>query len=293
MRILRERAHAKLNLYLDVAKGYGDGYHIVNSIMHAVNLYDTVIVGVNENGAGNITVSVKGNEDIPADGRNIAVIAARTFMINFGVNPDVKITIEKRIPVAAGLAGGSADAAATLRALNRIYGNPFGEKKLVELGGIVGSDVPFCCMGGTAHCCGRGDQIRRLPVSKKYNFVIAIGSERMSTAEAYHALDEMYSYFDETVIHGYGGTLYNTMDAMIDGELPAFPIYNIFESAVFPMCPEAKALKAELRALGAVTAMMSGSGPSVFGIFKSPAAAERACETLVSRGLRAYSVKSV
>ena len=156
----------------------------------------------------------------------------------------------------------------------------------------LGSDVPYCLVGGTALCYGRGERMNRLSDGLRLHAVIAVGNEHVSTPQAYGALDAMYSNFDGS-LPGVGSDVLSTLlDGLPSGRLPS-SLYNIFEGAILPTCPAASAIKARLFELGATHAMMSGSGPSVFGIFKGAAEAEHAASVLSSEGVSAHGCASV
>lgn len=294
MRTVTEMANAKLNLFLDIRGKRQDGYHEIRTVMHTVSLADRVSVSVAPAAVPSVAVEVRGegNAAVPADGTNTAAIAARLFLSRCRLTDAVTVSMEKHIPVAAGLAGGSSDAAAVLRALNRLYRAPLSEPELLTLAAAVGSDVPYCLHGKTALCEGRGERLTRLCVPAVYRFVIAVAGESMSTPRAYTLLDALYGQFSTprpAAREGYTRLL----SALGKGAPLSFSLYNIFEPAVLPLCPGAEELRYRLRALGATAALMSGSGPSVFGVFPSADAAEAAAVTLRGEGVRAYAASSV
>ena len=288
-----ERANAKINLYLDVISRRDDGFHDIKTVMHSLDLHDYIAVKSSPAKETSISIFVKGGKYLPADKRNIAYKAAELFLSKLAVSARVEITLEKRIPVAAGLAGGSSDAAAVLRAMNKLFGKPFSYKLLHKFAAELGSDVPYCLYGKTALCEGRGELMTKLPDNLKLHCVIAIANEKMSTPIAYSALDELYHNFDGSVKqHGDGH--YNILcNSFESGELYIDGLYNIFEDAVLPLCPGAAEIKKKLISLGASAAMMSGSGPSVFGVYSNREDAENACRALRNDGVRAFVAKSV
>ncbi len=292
MRAVKEQAYAKINLYLDVVSRRDDGFHEIKTVMHTVSLCDEITVILNSVGKRSIRLSIDGGRRLPTDAKNIAYAAATLFLDTIGVDADVTVKLKKRIPVAAGLAGGSADAAATLRALNRLFGRVLGERRLLELAAELGSDVPFCLIGGTQLCEGRGERMTRLPDRMDLSVVVAVAGEHVSTPAAYSALDRTYSDFDGSVDTDSGDRLGVLLDGIARGELSKEPLYNIFESVVLPECPGALSIRERLIDLGATHAMMSGSGPSVFGVFKSDADAQRACKELSAQGITAFAAKS-
>lgn len=292
MTSVKEKAAAKINLYLDVVGKRPDGFHDIKSIMHTVDLSDELTVSASPAKENDIKLFVSGVELLPVDEKNLAVRAARLYVERAGINAKIRIRLDKTIPVSAGLAGGSADAAATLRALNRLYGH-FTERALAELAAELGSDVPFCLVRGTALCEGRGEIITRLPSPEKMYFVIAVANERVSTPEAYGALDKLYSDFDGSVLSSGGELLAAQLSKIADGKINPSALYNAFEDVVLPECDGARRIKSRLVSLGAMSALMSGSGPSVFGIFASAEQARTAAEKLAEEGVRAYFAASL
>ncbi len=293
MRAVKETANAKINLYLDVIARRDDGFHDIKTVMHSISLADTVTVVYEPSRETDIKLYISGNKFLPTDGRNLAVKAAQLFLARAGNTGAVKITLTKSIPIAAGLAGGSSDAAAVLRAMNRLFGKMFTDRALSLMGAELGSDIPYCLIGGTALCEGRGEIITRLPSDIRLYTVVAVADERMSTPVAYSALDGMYSDFDGSRKTGGDAHYARLIEEISRGELDGGGLFNIFEEAVLPLCPRAAEIKAELLALGAYAAQMSGSGPSVFGLFKTEAAAYEACKCLTEKGITAFSAKSV
>jgi len=294
MRAVKEMAYAKLNLFLDVVAKRYDGFHEIETVMHTVSLADEITVNASPAKVASVTIRIEGEGRLPSDNKNIAVKAAKLYMEHSGITAAIKINLTKNIPIAAGLAGGSADAAATLRAMNRLFNKRFTDKMLLSLAGELGSDVPYCLNGKTALCRGRGELVSRLADLSEINFVIALSSdERVSTPMAYTMLDEIYSNFDGTVPPACSGKLDSLLSAIEIGKVDYPSLFNIFEKPIFSICFEAEKIKSQMYALGASAAMMSGSGPSVFGIFPNSPAAESAAVYLSSLGYSAFSVKSV
>ena len=255
-----EQAYAKLNLFLDVTGRRSDGFHDLCSVMHTVTLADTVTVRAKIADYSCITVEMP-NSVIPADERNLAYLAAEAFLEETGITASVFISIEKNIPDRAGLGGGSADCAATLRALNKMFASPLSEDALLALAARLGSDVPFCLVGGTCLCKGRGEVMQPYAMEDMH-FVIALPrEERVETPAAYRMLDEAFDNYkdDQAAFHEMLFSFFE--EDGIDG------MYNVFESVVLPQCEEAASLRARLILLGARGAMMSGSGTAVFGVF--------------------------
>ena len=268
-------AYAKINLYLDVLSCREDGFHDLLTVMHSISLHDDVQVEWFASSSNAISLRVYGAR-LPLDQKNLAYRAAEAFMNKTGKTARLHINIRKRLPIAAGLAGGSADAAAVLLALNELAGYPLPVDELLALGASLGSDVPFCMVGGTQICRGRGEVMRPLACGSPLYVVVAKGRERVSTPQAFALMDEHYHRFDGSVAHG--GQPDKLYRAVADGKLSSLPacIYNAFEPVIMPTCPTATTLREQLHSLGAYAACMSGSGPSVFGLFETLEQARRA-----------------
>ena len=301
---LTVQANAKINLFLDITGRRPDGYHTIAGVMQAVSLCDTLTVAITEptgirlcsmggqsRGAETITLTCS-NPDLPTDGRNLAWRAAERFFEATGRGcRDLTIHIEKRIPAAAGLAGGSTDAAAVLVALNQLFGYPLTTEGLCEVGVKLGADIPFCIVGGAHITEGVGEILTPITPLSACDLVIACGGEGVSTPAAYKALDEMCGNFAPEAYAPRRAELADLKSALWTGNLEGVcgSVYNLFESAVLPERPVARQIKETLLAAGAVTALMSGSGPSVFGIFpKGDEGAQRAQALLSEQGIAAY-----
>ena len=292
MNTVKERAYAKINLYLDVVCRREDGFHDIETVMHTLDLCDEVTVTVNPSKNRSVRLVIEGNRFLPTDSKNLAVRAANLFLDALGIVADVNINLVKRIPVSSGLAGGSSDAAAVLRALNRIYKKPLTRSMLAKISESLGSDVPYCVIGGTALCKGRGEKMTSVTIGAPLYAVIVSSGERVSTPEAYGELDKMYSNFDGSIEKK--AVPYSEFEAALkSGELTSSVIYNVFEEAILPKCPIAADAKIRLYALGSYAAMMSGSGSSVFGLFKAEDTAKSAADSLSASGLKAFYAKSV
>ncbi len=258
MTTLYEGAFAKVNLTLDVLGKREDGYHDIKSVMQAISIRDDVEIDVGTGKPWKLTCS---NDQIPTDSRNLAWKAAKVYCDAMGKDPDgIEIRIEKRIPTEAGLGGGSADAAAVLRALNRHYGNPLSIMALAELGAQVGSDVPFCVLCGTAMVEGRGERLRKLPDLPDCFFVVCKPDFSCSTAELYRKLDEapLGRRPDIQAMEG----------ALLAGDLGkvAQNICNVFDPVVTKDHLELNYIKSIFNSYGSVAHQMTGSGSAVFGI---------------------------
>lgn len=283
-----ERANAKINLYLNITSRRENGYHDIASIMQTVSLCDLVTVDIVPAQESRITLSVLGNEEVPADCHNLAWQAAKRFLRQAHLTGAVQITIQKHIPMAAGLAGGSADAAAVLRALNRLSGNPLTTDELCQIGLTLGADVPFCIRGGTMLATGVGEVLERIPEMPSCALMIAVGEIGISTPQAYAALDEKYSFF----AHHSGEN--NRMDELLELwkndtlSTSCNYFYNIFEDVIPEGNTDVDTIRKLMRQSGAFSAMMSGSGPAVFGVFEDQKEAEAACSVLQQKGYKAF-----
>ena len=290
---IKEYAYAKINLYLDVISKREDGFHEIKTVMHTVSLADEITVTVRQAQKSSVKLTVLGYGRLPTDSRNLAVRAAELFLSTTLVSTEVNIRLLKRIPVSAGLAGGSTDAAAVLRALNRAFKRPLTEKRLLSLAAELGSDVPYCLLGGTALCYGRGELVERLPEKLKLNLVIAVAEEHVSTPSAYAELDKLYGDFKDGKNDDSSFCFDAIMSSVSEGTLSDSKLYNIFENAILPICFGAESIKKQMLELGATHALMSGSGPSVFGIFPDKASSEAARDSLIKLGIRAYYAETV
>ena len=255
---LYEGAFAKVNLTLDVLGKRDDGYHDLKSVMQTISIRDDIEIDLDTGKPWSLTCTKDG---IPTDERNLAWKAAKVYLDTVGKDPDgLSIRITKRIPSEAGLGGGSADAAAVLRALNRHYGEPLSILALAELGSMVGSDVPFCTLCGTAMVEGRGERLRKLPDLPDCCFVVCKPPFSSSTPELYRKLDE-------TVIAKRPD--HQAMEsALLAGDLGkvAENIWNVFDPVVTQDHLELNYIKSIFNSYGSVAQQMTGSGSAVFGI---------------------------
>ncbi len=290
-RVLRP-AYAKINLYLDVLSCRADGFHDLLTVMHSISLHDDVCVTCFPSQEMGISLRVYGAR-LPLDSKNLAYRAADLFFAETGKTARVHINIRKHLPIAAGLAGGSSDAGAVLLALNELFGEILSREALLALGAKLGSDVPFCMVGGTQICRGRGEILQPLHAPMPLYLVVAKGPERVSTPRAFAMMDAHYARFDGSVPHG--GQPEQLYRAMADGRLAAEPdvIYNAFEPVILPQCPVAAALREQMLALGAYAACMSGSGPSVFGLFRDESQARAAAVAIGANARFATSAPPV
>lgn len=263
------KAAAKINLMLDILEKLPNGYHSLWMIMQSVSVYDRV--SVEKTASGGITISCS-QDDIPTDERNIAYKAAEKFFDFCGEEDrNIHISIEKNIPHAAGLAGGSADGAAVITALNSLYEKDLPMKKLCRIGVRVGADVPFCLQGGTMLAQDIGQVLSQLPDIPSCFFVLAKPEQGVSTAEAYASVDSI------NLRHPDAHTMFRSV---VDGDLEgiAKSLGNVFEQAVD--VHERVAIKEIMRKNGAMGCCMSGSGPTVFGMFRNRGCAVKCAKEL-------------
>lgn len=289
MDILTESAFAKLNLTLDVLDRREDGYHNIRSVMQTISLRDDVVLNVNteqpwqvhcyrevidETDAEHPSVTLD-TEGLPQDRQNLAWAAAEAFCKRTGVELNgVEIFINKRIPMQAGLGGGSADAAAVLRALNQHFGCPLSIPALCELGASIGSDVPFCVLCGTALVEGRGELLTKLSDVKELYFVVCKPDFSVSTRELYEKLDE--SFIEKRP------NVNDMMANLLKGEPLgiAGSMCNVFEPIVLKEHFEINMIRSMMMTYGAFGAQMTGSGSAVFGLYDSFEYATVACMML-------------
>ena len=262
-------ANAKINLSLDILERLASGYHSLYMIMQSVDLCDEVTVEVVQGSGISLSCS---ETSVPVDDKNTAYKAARVFFEETGVEAALKIHIKKRIPCAAGLAGGSADAAAVLFALNRLLGTQLNSKQLCALGLRVGADVPFCLTGGTALAQDIGGVLSPLPDLHDCYIVLAKPAVCVCTKDAYSTFDGAW-----WIKHPKNLQMLN---AVVRGNIREISLFceNVFEQVID--VPGRADIKYILREQGALAACMSGSGPTVFGIFEHEEAAVKAAKLI-------------
>lgn len=266
------RACAKLNLSLDVTGKRPDGYHEMKMVMASVSLCDELTLRLTDDGAVRASCNLP---YVPADESNLACRAARLLLDRTG-HPELgaALDIRKRIPVGAGMAGGSTDAAAVLRGLNGLLGAPLDDAALSALGGELGSDVPYCLFGGAALATGRGDELSPLPPVPDCAVVVCKPYFPISTPMLFSRLDlkRIRCRPDTEALCA----------ALADGDLPrlARRMYNVFEDVLPRRCAAVGEIKTRLLDLGALGAVMTGTGSAVFGLFDDDAAAKRAFDAL-------------
>jgi len=258
---------------LDVLFKRPDGYHEVEMIMTTVDLADRIEL---KEIKGNHIQILSHNRFVPDDHRNLAYQAAFILKERFGINKGVSITIEKNIPVAAGLAGGSSDAAATLRGLNRLWKLDLSMDELAEIGAEIGSDVSFCVYGGTALARGRGEKITHLPAPPKCWVILAKPTIGVSTADIYKRLQT--SKMEHPDVPGMiTAIMENNYHDVCEG------LGNVLEQVTLQLYPEVANIKDQMKTFGADSVLMSGSGPTVFGLVEHDSRMQR-----IYNGLRGF-----
>jgi len=262
------KAYAKVNLFLDITGQLENGYHTLNTVMQQVNLYDIVTVETTTDDKIEINCD---NPAIPCNEKNIAYKACKFFSEVLGKNFGARITIEKHIPVEAGMGGSSTDGAAVLTALNEIFNLPFTTSKLCEMGAKLGADVPFCILGGTAVCTGIGDIMKPVICMNDYVLAIIKPDFSCSTPTAYKAYDENpvpintdFEDFVSALPYGY--------------EKWSGKMYNVFEKLY--NSSEILEVTSALIKSGAADAILTGSGSAVFGLFKNKEEAKKALNNI-------------
>lgn len=285
MTTLYEGAFAKLNLTLDVLGKREDGYHDLQSVMQTISIRDDIEIDID---TGKPWTLLCDKEGIPTNETNLAWKAAKVFFDAAHKEPDgIEIRITKRIPAEAGMGGGSADAAAVLRALNKHYDNPFSILALAELGAMVGSDVPFCTICGTAMVEGRGERLRKLPDMPDCVFVVCKPDFSASTVELYRQLDktEIAKRPDNRAMES----------ALLSGDLGkvAEQIINVFDPVVTAEHLELNYIKSIMNSYGSLAQQMTGSGSAVFGIMPNFEYAAVVCNMLKENYPQVFIAKPV
>lgn len=270
------RAHGKVNLALDVLGRRPNGYHDVKMVMQSLEIYDIVTIEKTEESGIVVTTN---REDLPVDRSNLAYKAADMLYAEFGMKEGVKIHLEKHIPVAAGMAGGSSDGAAVLIGINEIFELGLSEMELRDRGVKLGADVPYCIMQGTVLAEGIGEELSRLAPMPACHVLLAKPPVGVSTKMVYEKLDS------------YEGYAHPNVDAVIEGlkegDLTKITsnMGNVLEQVTVDMYPEITKIENLMKECGALNAMMSGSGPTVFGIYDKVETAMKAMEVMKQSGL--------
>lgn len=285
---MKDKAYAKINLFLDVTGIRNDGYHNIASIMQTVDLCDDIEIVTNNE---NRIIVVCDDPNIPTDGRNLVSKASTAFFDCFSIeNRGITISIKKRIPSSAGLAGGSSDAASVLRILCKMYGIVL-DDRIYSLSSTVGADIPFCLKGGTDICEGIGERLTPISNNTEVYFVLAKGSGEVSTPFAYREVDR---FFNKSFCANSSG-LENCIRALHSGNVTLLcnNLFNIFETVVPDICPEVNKSKIIMKECGASATLLSGSGPSVFGVFLKESDAENAVITLKNKNFSSFLCRKI
>lgn len=273
---LELKAYGKINLGLDVIRKRPDGYHDLDMIMQMVDVYDDVIITKIEGS----DIVVKTDTTILSNGKdNLAYMAAKMLRDEFGITQGLEIKINKRIPIAGGMAGGSSDCATTLIGVNQMFDLGLDKKELMERGVKLGADVPYCILGGTAIARGIGEVLTPLPTPPKCHVIIAKPPVSVSTAFVYGHIrpdeitkrpdiEEMAKSIREQDLYKLSNLLYNVME---DVTIPQYPIIQDIKNVMLDN--------------GALNAIMSGSGPTVFGLYDNKEKAKQTVEELKGKGL--------
>lgn len=275
METLKLNAYAKINLGLDVIGRLPNGYHEVKMIMQSVGICDELTFEKQPSG---ITVTTDSGE-LPADENNLIYRAAKLLLDTCAVKEGVRIHLTKRIPIAAGMAGGSTDAAATLKAVNQLFRFGKTKEELMELGVKIGADVPYCILGGTALAEGIGERLTPLPPMPNCHLLVAKPDINVSTKYVYTTLDAAPILFHPDID---GMTA-----AIFAGDLTGITarLGNVLETVTVPAHPIISKIKEKFLELGSDGVLMSGSGPTVFGIFSDKTAAEKAYASMKQSSL--------
>ena len=276
MDTIRLKARAKINLGLDVVRRREDGYHEVRMVMQMLKLYDQIDIEKTETPGIRLTCNLS---FLPTDERNIAYKAAKVMMEQFDIKQGVCIRIEKHIPVAAGMAGGSTDCAAVLYGMNKLFDLQLSQKKLREIGVKLGADVPYCIMRGSVLAEGIGEVLTPLPPCPRCYILIAKPPLSASTEKVYARYDAL-----EHVEHPDLDRVIRGLEQSDIREVAA-GMGNVLEQVMIPEYPVIGEIKEMMLETGALGAMMSGSGPTVFGIYKTRGAAKEGARKIKSRGL--------
>lgn len=269
------KAYAKINLGLDVVRRLENGYHEVRMVMQTVGIYDELQFQRTESG---IALTMDAGE-LPTDENNLIYRAAKLMKEHYNIEEGIHIHLRKNIPIAAGMAGGSTDAAATMKGINRLFDLGISLGELMELGVGIGADVPYCVLGGTALAEGIGEKLTPLTPAPNCYVLVAKPDLSVSTKYVYEHLDaagiDTHPDIDGMVAAIEAGSLQGIIDRM----------ENVLESVTIPAHPIIDTIKDRMRRLGAVNSLMSGSGPTVFGIFTEESRAREAYDILNQEAL--------
>lgn len=275
MEMIRRKAYAKVNLGLDVVRKREDGYHEVKMVMQTIGIHDVLSFQKQEAG---ITLDIDRIE-LPKDGNNLIYRTAKLIMEEYSLKEGVKIHLKKNIPIAAGLAGGSTDAAAVFKGMNELFNLGMTPERMAELGVKIGADVPYCLMGGTALAEGIGEKLTPLPAAPAAILLVAKPDISVSTKHVYESLNAREIMFHPDIDGMVKAVSRRDLEGIIDR------MKNVLESVTAQEYPVIDQLKDFMKEQGAEQAIMSGSGPTVFGIFDSQEKAAKAFLELKKAGL--------
>ena len=266
MRSMWLRANAKVNLWLSVTATRPDGLHDIDTVFQSVGLHDTVVVEAAREGTFAASMSLEGvaGPTPPAD-EDLVVRAARLIAARIGREPGARVRVIKRIPMGAGLAGGSADAAATLAALDELFDTRLGDDVLAEMGAALGSDVPFCLLGGTARGRGRGEILEEAQRGAPLWLILAMSAEPLATSAVYLRWDDM-----ELAPGPPADAMLRALETGGPEDVASL-LHNDLETAALSLRPELAAGKRALLDAGALGALVTGSGPTLFAVARDEA----------------------
>ncbi|MBO5302991.1 MAG: 4-(cytidine 5'-diphospho)-2-C-methyl-D-erythritol kinase [Lachnospiraceae bacterium] len=282
---IKVKALAKINLGLDVLRKREDGYHEVRMIMQTIHLFDQLEIAKTKEPGIFITTNL---DFLPTNENNLIYKAAKLLQDTCGITDGVSVDLKKHIPVAAGMAGGSTDAAAVLYGMNEIFSLGLKRQELMDLGVKIGADVPYCLMRGTALAEGIGEKLKSLPPAPKCPVLIAKPAVGVSTKYVYENLK-----LDENTVHP---NIDAQLTAIREGDLRALAdnMGNLLETVTIPQNPVIDDIKRCMIGNGALNAMMSGSGPTVFGLFEdeetAKAAYEKMCQSQLAKQVYLTSI---
>jgi 4-diphosphocytidyl-2-C-methyl-D-erythritol kinase len=285
METLRYKARAKINLGLDVCRRLDNGYHEVKMVMQTVDIYDEL--EFKKRNDSEIILSINSRDNLGDVTNNLIYKAAKLMRETYGINEGIEIKLTKNIPVAAGMAGGSTDAAATMLALNEMFNLRLTKLKIMEDALQLGADIPFCILGGTALAEGIGEDLSELPAPPKASLLVVKPPINVSTKWVYEQLDaktlDRHPDIDAMVEALHKGDLKGIVNNM----------ENVLETVTIKEYPIISDIKKMMVGSGAMNALMSGSGPSIFGIFRNEELANAAAvyidQTLRTKGINAYT----
>ena len=289
---VRVEAPGKVNLFLSAGAPGADGYHPLTTVFQAVRLIETVTARSQSHAArGSITLSLEDGLEgaaVPTDSSNLAVRAARLLAETTGVTDGVDLTIRKRVPVAGGMAGGSADAAATLIACNALWGTGLGPDELQDLAMRLGADVPFPLLGATAVGHGRGDRLTPLMTRGRYLWVLAFAARGLSTPAVFRRFDELASARSSSGVGASPAEAPETMTSALragDARALAGALHNDLQEASVSLLPEIAEIMTTAERAGALRAIVSGSGPTVAALVPDATSATRVIRALTASEL--------